>query len=105
MAKRGMAVMRTRKDNGSHGYGDEYFHEPSGMEIPWRYFDTEEARLWCQRNHDQTPEELRSRGGLSAAEAMLVLTGTRLSMRSIRNTAPARAAAWVTHLIQVDEEH
>ncbi len=43
--------------------------------VPFAPFTTDEARRNSQRNHGQTPERIRERGGFGIREALAVLTG------------------------------
>ena len=45
-------------------------------EVPWAF--VAEHAEWCQHNHDQTPERLAERGGLSPEEMLAVTRNTRL---------------------------
>lgn len=103
MAEEGMPVIRTRKDSNDHSYADENFHEPQGLVIPWSHFDTKEVREQCRRNHGQTPERLRERGGLSSRESMMVLTGA--SLRKFDLVSAPKAAVWVTTLVRADVDY
>jgi hypothetical protein len=43
--------------------------------VPFAPFATDAARARTQRNHGQTPERIRERGGFGIREALAILTG------------------------------
>jgi hypothetical protein len=58
-------IMASRRQN----------HEPrafQGFDVPWSMMTPHEAQ--AKANHSQTLQQLASRGGLSASEALAVLT-------------------------------
>jgi hypothetical protein len=49
--------------------------------VPWDFVALHAE--WCLRNHDQTPDRLAERGGLSPEEILAVTRNTRLSVASV----------------------
>jgi len=62
---------------GTHGYRNEQFF--SVPRVPFSMFEVPYARRRALANHDQTPERLAQRGGLCAAEAVMILGDLRAS--------------------------
>jgi hypothetical protein len=91
-----MPIMKVRRPDGGPGWNDENFI--IAPDIPWAAFDRATARKWCLRNHRQTPERLRERGGLSPREAMCILTSTPLSQFAA--VSDTDAAKWVCEFVE-----
>lgn len=72
--------------------------------IPFMFFDDPAVREACDRNHDQTPETLAQRGGLSPQEAYAVLGGHSAAKVLDGTITEDEAVEYLRGLASVDEQ-
>ncbi|MDE3749449.1 hypothetical protein [Methylobacterium radiotolerans] len=69
--------------------------------VPWELFETQHSRAQCESNHGQTIEQISSRGGFDAGEAVGVLSGLDYGeLRFLREDQAHRILYQMVHLFR-----